>query len=137
MDSNAFVVTKETAEAKNLTSLADLTPDLKVGGLPTADQPVLHPRDPDHLRRGPVGQLRVAGRRRAHQDGARGRRHGGAVLTTTDPSIKENDWVVLEDPEGLINADNIIPVLTTRKAGGREADRHRRTTCPPSWTPRR
>jgi osmoprotectant transport system substrate-binding protein len=35
-----------------------------------------------------------------------------AVLTTTDPSIAENDWVILSDDEGLINADNIIPVLS-------------------------
>lgn len=35
-----------------------------------------------------------------------------AVLFSTNGQIAENDWVVLDDPEGLINADNIVPVMS-------------------------
>lgn len=35
-----------------------------------------------------------------------------AVLFSTNAVIAEEGWVVLEDPEGLINADNVIPVMT-------------------------
>lgn len=36
-----------------------------------------------------------------------------AVLFSTNPVIAEEGWVVLEDSEGLINADNIVPVAST------------------------
>jgi osmoprotectant transport system substrate-binding protein len=36
-----------------------------------------------------------------------------ADIYTTTPSIKENDLVVLEDPENLIAAQNVIPLLDT------------------------
>ncbi len=35
-----------------------------------------------------------------------------AVLFSTNGQIAENDWIVLADPEGLINADNIVPVMS-------------------------
>ena len=35
-----------------------------------------------------------------------------AVLFSTNGQIAENGWVVLADPEGLINADNIVPVMS-------------------------
>jgi len=35
-----------------------------------------------------------------------------AVLFSTNPVVGENDWVVLADPEGLVKADNIIPVMS-------------------------
>jgi len=35
-----------------------------------------------------------------------------AVLFSTNPVLTENDWVVLADPDGLVKADNIIPVMT-------------------------
>lgn len=35
-----------------------------------------------------------------------------AVLFSTNPVIAEEGWVVLDDTEGLINADNIVPVAS-------------------------
>jgi osmoprotectant transport system substrate-binding protein len=113
VDSNAYVVTKETAESKGLTSMADLTPDLRLGGF--ADCPT----NPFCI----PGIQEVYGvdlsSNFVSQDGGELTKtalEGGeidvAVLTTTDPSIAENDWVILSDDEGLINADNIIQVLT-------------------------
>lgn len=113
VDSNAFVVTKATAEAKNLRSLSDLTPDLRLGGF--ADCPTnpfcipglkkLYGVDlAAHFTAGDGGDLTKAA--------LKGNEIDIAVLTTTDPSIAENDWVILTDDKGLINADNIVPVLT-------------------------
>jgi osmoprotectant transport system substrate-binding protein len=36
-----------------------------------------------------------------------------ATLFSTDGRLAEEDWVVLEDDEGLAGADNIVPVLST------------------------
>lgn len=35
-----------------------------------------------------------------------------AILFSTDGVIADKGWVVLDDDQGLINADNIIPVMT-------------------------
>jgi osmoprotectant transport system substrate-binding protein len=35
-----------------------------------------------------------------------------AVLFSTNPVVSENQWVVLADPDGLVKADNIIPVMS-------------------------
>ena len=117
VDSNAYVVTKETAESKNLSSLADLTPDLKLGGF--ADCPT----NPFCI----PGIKDVYGvdlsSNFVSQDGGeltKSALEGGeidvAVLTTTDPSIAENGWVILSDDKGLINADNIVPIATDELA---------------------
>ncbi|GMA21162.1 ABC transporter substrate-binding protein [Arsenicicoccus piscis] len=39
-----------------------------------------------------------------------------ANLFSTDPNIKANDFVVLEDPKSLFGAQNVIPVMTKAKA---------------------
>ena len=39
-----------------------------------------------------------------------------ANLFTTDPSIKANDFVTLEDTKSFFGAQNIIPVITKSKA---------------------
>ena len=113
VDSNAFVVTKETAESKNLTSLADLTPDLKLGGFADCAknaycipglQTTYGVDMSANFVSGDGGELT--------KTALEGNEIDVAVLTTTDPSIEDNGWVILEDPKGLINADNIIPVLT-------------------------
>ncbi len=117
VDSNAFVVTKETAESKNLHSLSDLTPDLRLGGF--ADCPTNPFCIPGikNLYGVDLSAKFIA------QDGGdltktalKGNQIDVAVLTTTDPAIAENGWVILTDDKGLINADNIVPVLTDKLA---------------------
>lgn len=39
-----------------------------------------------------------------------------ADIFTTDPNIAVNDWVVLEDPEDLFAAQNVVPLISTEKA---------------------
>ena len=38
-----------------------------------------------------------------------------ANLFTTDPNIATNDFVVLEDPENLFAAENVVPLITKSK----------------------
>ncbi|MCZ2810658.1 MULTISPECIES: glycine betaine ABC transporter substrate-binding protein [unclassified Modestobacter] len=39
-----------------------------------------------------------------------------ADIFTTDPNIAANDWVVLEDPENLFAAQNVVPLISTEEA---------------------
>ncbi|OMQ14997.1 hypothetical protein A7K94_0212515 [Modestobacter sp. VKM Ac-2676] len=39
-----------------------------------------------------------------------------ADVFTTDPNIAANDWVVLEDPENLFAAQNVVPLISTEEA---------------------
>jgi osmoprotectant transport system substrate-binding protein len=45
-----------------------------------------------------------------------GGRIDAANIFTTDPSIIENDFVVLEDPEDLFAAQNVVPLINAAKA---------------------
>lgn len=112
-DSNAFVVTKETAQAKNLRSMSDLTEDLRLGGFSDC------PTNPFCI----PGIKNLYGvdlsKNFSAQDGGdltktalKGGQIDVAVLTTTDPDIASNGWVILKDDKGLINADNIVPVAS-------------------------
>ncbi|MFP3906713.1 MAG: ABC transporter substrate-binding protein [Acidimicrobiales bacterium] len=114
VDSNSFVVTQETAEEHDLSSVSDLTEDLDLGGPPDCpENPFCIPGLRDvygiDLEDGFVsldggGPLTV--------EALAGDEIDVAILFSTNPQIAEEGWVVLEDDEGLINADNIIPVLT-------------------------
>lgn len=112
IDSNSFVVTAETAEELGLENVSDLTPDLRLGG--PADCPdnasclpgLLSTYDLDlsdsftPLDGG--GPLTVAALDGGEID--------VAILFSTDGTIADKGWVVLNDDKGLINADNIVPV---------------------------
>ncbi|MFP4513999.1 MAG: ABC transporter substrate-binding protein [Acidimicrobiales bacterium] len=114
VDSNSFVVTQETAEEHDLSSVSDLTEDLDLGGPPDCpENPFCIPGLRDvygiDLEDGFVsldggGPLTV--------EALAGDEIDVAILFSTNPQIAEEGWVVLEDDEGLINADNVIPVLT-------------------------
>ncbi len=113
VDSNAFVVTSEVSNSKNLKSLSDLTADLRLGGF--ADCPT-NPFCIPGLKS--LYGVDLSAKFTAGDGGdltktaLKGKEIDVAVLTTTDPAIAENDWVILTDDKGLINADNIVPVLT-------------------------
>lgn len=42
------------------------------------------------------------------------------LTTTTDATLKNYDLVILEDDKKLQNADNILPVVNAKEAGGKE-----------------
>ncbi|HSL56858.1 MAG TPA: ABC transporter substrate-binding protein [Acidimicrobiales bacterium] len=114
VDSNAFVVTSETADELGLSSIGDLTDDLRLGGPPDCETnafciPGVQAAYGVDLSGNFVsldggGPLTVAALEGGEID--------VAILFSTNGQIAANDWVVLDDPEGLINADNVIPVMT-------------------------
>jgi osmoprotectant transport system substrate-binding protein len=114
VDSNSFVVTQETADELGLSSIADLTEDLTLGGPPDCPtNPFCIPglRDvydldleANFVSLDGGGPLTVAALDGGEID--------VAILFSTDGVIADRGWVVLDDDEGLINADNIIPVMS-------------------------
>jgi glycine betaine/choline ABC-type transport system substrate-binding protein len=114
VDSNSFVVTAETAEELGLENVSDLTEDLTLGGPPDCPEnasciPGLQTTYGLDLSAGFVpldggGPLTVAALEEGEID--------VAILFSTDGIIADKGWVVLNDDQGLINADNITPVGT-------------------------
>lgn len=115
VDSNAFVVTAETAETLGLSTVSDLTSDLRLGGPPDCPEnasclPGLQRVYGLDLSGGftpldGAGPLTVAALEAGEVD--------VAILFSTDGTIADKGWVVLDDDLGLINADNVIPITTT------------------------
>lgn len=119
-DSDAFVVTRETAREYGLTSLADLTKQngrLVVGAAPEVKKRQV----------GVVGLKDVYGvefKEFKSLDSSgplvKGALKKGDVdvanLFTTDTDIQANDWVVLADPKNLVPGQHIVPLIADRKA---------------------
>ncbi len=114
VDSNSFVVTAATAEELGLTNVSDLTDDLTLGGPPDCPEnasciPGLQSVYDLDLSANFVpldggGPLTVAALDEGEID--------VAILFSTDGTIADKGWVVLVDDKGLINADNITPVVS-------------------------
>ncbi|GGS48642.1 ABC transporter substrate-binding protein [Streptomyces violaceus] len=119
-DSDAFVVTRETAKRYGLTSLADLKKQngkLVIGAAPEVKKRQV----------GVVGLKDVYGvefKEFKSLDSSgplvKGALKKGDVdvanLFTTDTDIQANDWVVLTDPENLIPGQHVVPLIADRKA---------------------
>jgi osmoprotectant transport system substrate-binding protein len=116
-DTNAFVVTPDTASEHGLTSVSDLAPvagDLTLGGPPECpERPFCIPglRDTYGVEFGEFVPLDVGGPLtvEALENGD----IDVALLFSTSSVIGENGWVVLEDDQSLQNAENITPVVRT------------------------
>lgn len=113
VNSNAFVVTRATADDKGITSIGDLTDDMVLGGpsdCPTNPFCIPGLRD--------VYGIDLEANFRSLEGPAiivpalEGNEIDVAILFSTDGVISDKDFVVLEDDQGLINADNIIPVFS-------------------------
>jgi osmoprotectant transport system substrate-binding protein len=117
VDSNAFVVTSETAEEHSLDNISDLADftDARFGG--PQDCPT-NPFCLDGLKT--RYDVDLTGNFTAFDFGGpltkTALENGDvdvALLFSTDGAIAENDWVVLKDDKGMINADNVVPVFAT------------------------
>jgi osmoprotectant transport system substrate-binding protein len=118
VDSNSFVVTAETAEELGLSAVSDLTEDLTLGGPPDCPEnafciPGLIETYGIDLSANFVpldggGPLTV--------EALDGGEIDVAILFSTNGVIADRGWVVLEDDMGLINADNIVPIVTDEVA---------------------
>jgi osmoprotectant transport system substrate-binding protein len=121
-DKDAVVVTKATASKYHLKSIADLKPvakDLTFGGPPEfKTRPDGIPGLAKHygvtfgsyktLDTG--GPLTVSALKNGQVD--------AADLFTTDPSIPENHFVVLADPQNNFAAQNVLPLINKAKDTG-------------------
>ena len=109
---NVFVVTQETSDSKGLTSMSDLTEDLVLGGPPECpERPfcIVGIRDTygvdlsaNFVPLDAGGPLSKEALENGDVD--------VVLLFSTDGSIIENGWVVLEDDQNLQQADNVIAV---------------------------
>lgn len=119
---DSLVVTAETAEELDLTSIEDLEPvagDLVLGGPPEFET---RPNGVDGLRE--IYGLEFAsfrslsaGSNLTVQSLANGQ-VDVANIFTTDPAIEENDFVVLEDPESIFAAQNVVPLIRSDAVNG-------------------
>ncbi|WP_425832897.1 ABC transporter substrate-binding protein [Streptomyces fractus] len=119
-DSDAFVVTRETAKKYGLTSLADLAQHngkLTIGAAPEVKKRQV----------GAVGLKDVYGvefKEFKSLDSSgplvKGALKKGDVdvanLFTTDTDIAANHWVVLTDPKNLVPGQHVVPLIADRKA---------------------
>jgi osmoprotectant transport system substrate-binding protein len=114
-DKDAIAVTKGTADKYSLTSISDLAPvagELTLGGPPEWKTREIGVRGLEKayglkfksftaLDAG--GPLSVQALKNGQVD--------AADLFTTDPTIPANNFVVLEDPENLFAAENVVPLI--------------------------
>ncbi|GAA5159419.1 ABC transporter substrate-binding protein [Ornithinimicrobium tianjinense] len=116
-DKDSLVVTGETADELGLTSIADLKGkegDLVLGGPPEFET---RPNGVDGLKEVyglEFGEFRslAAGSNLTVQALKNGQ-VDAANIFTTDPAIQENGFVVLEDPESLFAAQNVVPLISS------------------------
>lgn len=114
-DKDSLVVTGETAEELGLTTIADLEPhagDMTLGGPPEFET---RPNGVDGLQEVyglEFGSFRslAAGANLTVQSLVNGQ-VDVANIFTTDPAVGENGFVVLEDPESLFAAQNVVPLI--------------------------
>ncbi|HEX3650137.1 MAG TPA: ABC transporter substrate-binding protein [Pseudonocardiaceae bacterium] len=119
-DSDAIVVTKQTADRYHAKSIADLAPhcgQLTFGG-PSEIQ-----TRPDGLPGFKKNYNCVFGSFKPLDAGGplsvAALKNGdvqAADIFTTDPSIQANGWIVLADPKNNFAAQNVVPVLAASKA---------------------
>lgn len=113
---DSLVVTGETAQELDLVTIADLAPhagDMSLGGPPEFES---RPNGVDGLQEVyglEFGSFRslAAGANLTVQSLANGQ-VDVANIFTTDPAVEENGFVVLEDPESLFAAQNILPLIS-------------------------
>lgn len=113
VDTNAFVVTQETADEHGLTTVSDLqgmAGDLTLGAPPECpERPFCIPglKDTYGVEFGDFKPLEYGATITALSGGE----IDVGLLYSTDGSIAENGFVVLEDDKGLQSADNITPLV--------------------------
>jgi len=115
VDTNAFVVTQETSEAEGLTKLSDLPADGGGLSLGAPQDCETNPFCIPGLQR--VYGVDLSGSFVPLESGlvadalAAGEIQVG-VLFSTSGRIADEGWVLLEDDEGMLAADNVTPVIS-------------------------
>lgn len=112
-NSNVFVVTSEFAESNDVSALGDLAGagDLTMGGPPECEERetcfagIVDAYGLDNLGFETIQETPIRVESLANGEIDLG------LLFSTDPAITERDFVVLDDPEGVVAAENIVPVV--------------------------
>ena len=116
IDTNAFVITGETSSALGITTLSDLASkgaDLTLGGPPDCEtnafcipglQSVYGLDLSSNFQPLDAGQITVQALEAGQID--------IALLFSTSGVIADKAWVLLEDDQSMLAADNVVPVLT-------------------------
>lgn len=116
IDTNAFVITPETSSSLGITSLSDLAAngsDLVLGGPPDCEtnafcipglQSVYGLDLSGNFQPLDAGQITVQALEAGQID--------IALLFSTSGIIADKGWVLLEDDQNMLAADNVLPVLT-------------------------
>ena len=118
-DKDAVVVTKATADANNLKSIADLAPvasTFVLGGPPEWET---RPTGPPGLKDKyglTFKEFKSFGSAPLILGALTSDQIQAGNLFTTDPSIPANDLVVLEDPKNLFAAQNVLPLINAAKS---------------------
>ncbi|MEV0850544.1 ABC transporter substrate-binding protein [Streptomyces sp. NPDC049954] len=124
VDQNAYVVTKEFAEKNKLKTLSDLGKSKLKVKIAAGDECATRPFCAPGLKKtygidvtgiDPKG-VGTPQSKQAVKDGT----DQLALTTTTDATLESYGLVVLKDDKKLQNADNILPVVNTKDAGGQE-----------------
>jgi len=116
-DTNAFVVTEETASEYGLSTmsdLADVAGELTLGGPPECPKrPFCIPglKETYGIEFGEFKPLDVGGP--ITVQALKGGEIDVGLLFSTSSVIAQNGWVVLEDDKGLQTAENIVPVVNS------------------------
>ncbi|MFD3836632.1 ABC transporter substrate-binding protein [Streptomyces sp. NPDC058642] len=119
-DSDAFVVTRQTARKYGLTSLADLRK--QNGKLVIGAAPEVKKRQVGVIGLKDVYGVEFKEFKSLDSSGplVKGALKKGDVdvanLFTTDTDIVANDWLVLTDPKNLIPGQHVVPLIADRKA---------------------
>jgi osmoprotectant transport system substrate-binding protein len=116
-DKDAVVVTAETAEELDLVSIGDLqphAPNMVLGGPPEWRDRFTGVPGLAELYGLEFSSFKPldAGSTLTVEALKNGQIDVGNIFTT-DPAIAENDFVVLEDPENLFAAQNVVPLIAT------------------------
>jgi len=111
----AFVVTKAFAEAHSITTIADLAPIAPATTIGSAEQMELSAYGRDALEY----TYNISGWMYRSEPDAKtvvedllDNTIQVADLSTIDPAIEDEDLVVLKDPDGLITAQNVVPIVS-------------------------
>ncbi|MFJ6133121.1 ABC transporter substrate-binding protein [Janibacter terrae] len=113
-DKDAVVVTKETAESKDLKTLEDLSEvagEMTLGApseFKTRIQGVPGLKDEYGIEFKSFRPLKPG---QATSGALKNGQVQAANIFTTDPTIVENDFVVLEDPKNLFGSQNVVPLV--------------------------
>jgi osmoprotectant transport system substrate-binding protein len=119
-DSDAFVVTRETADKYGLASLADLRK--QNGRLVIGAAPEVKKREVGVVGLKDMYGVEFKEFKSLDSSGplVKGALKKGDVdvanLFTTDTDIQANQWVVLTDPKNLIPGQHVVPLIADRKA---------------------